>query len=79
MLFNTTIESPFQLAIVIYLIIITLLFIIRPPFIFDNPNVYHKFGLTTKDKKRRKTLFPLWLLFLLLAIIIYYTTISYTN
>lgn len=75
-----TIENPFEIAVSIYIIIIILLFIVKPSFIFNNPKIYYKFGLGTndKDKRNRKTMLPLWLLFILLAIIIYYSVATYT-
>lgn len=75
------IENPFKISIIIYLGIITLLFIIKPNFIFNNPKIYYKFGLghDDKDRKKRKTMLPLWLLFLILAIVIYYTIATYAS
>lgn len=75
------IDNPFQITIIIYLSIVALLFIVKPDFIFNNPKIYYKFGLAKKDDitKKRKTVMPLWLLFLLLAIIIYYIVAVYTS
>jgi len=79
-MFNFIIDNPFQISIIIYLSIIAILFIVKPAFIFNNPKIYYKFGLAKKDdfKEKRKTVMPLWLLFLLLAIIIYYIVAAYT-
>jgi hypothetical protein len=77
-----TIDNPFQIAIIIYLFIIAILFILKPKFIFDNPKINYKFGLADKEnnkiKKKKKTIMPLWLLFLILAIVIYYIVVTYT-
>lgn len=75
-----TIDNPFQIAIVIYLFIVAILFILKPKFIFDNPKIYYKFGLADKEhnKIKKKTIMPLWLLFLILAIIVYYIVVTYT-
>ena len=75
-----TIENPFEISVVIYLGLIALLFITKPDFIFDNPKIYYKFGLGNNDKdhSKRKTMMPLWLLFLILAVVIYYTVAAYT-
>jgi hypothetical protein len=75
-----TIENPFEITIAIYLVIIGILFIIKPKFIFNNPKIYYKFGLGNNDinKEKRKTIMPLWLLFLILAVIIYYVVVAYT-
>ncbi len=70
-------NKPFEIAVVIYIGIIILLFIIKPNFIFNNPNIHYKFGLNHPDKK--KTMMPLWLLFVLFAIIIYYTIAVYST
>lgn len=67
--------KPFEISVIIYIIILSVLFIIKPAFIFNNPKVFYKFGLPNKNKFNKKTLTPLWLLFLILALIIYYTTI----
>lgn len=68
-------QRPFDVAVVIYLGVIVLLFVIRPDFIFQNPHIYHKFGLQGEDTE--KTMIPLWLLFLVLGIIIYYSVIIF--
>lgn len=75
------IDNPFKLSIIIYLGIIALLFIIKPDFIFNNPKIYYKFGLGNADKdiRKRKTMLPLWLLFIILAIVIYYTIATYAS
>ena len=70
-------HSPFEITSVIYISIITILFITKPDFIFKNPNFYYKFGLPQKDSKKRKTIMPIWLLFLILGIVIYYIVVSY--
>jgi hypothetical protein len=79
-MFNFSIDNPFEITIVIYIGIIAILFITKPDFIFNNPKIHYKFGLSKKDKNinRKKTVMPLWLLFLLLALIIYYIVVAYT-
>lgn len=68
--------EPFEIATVIYLGVVAILFVTKPEFIFDNPRIYHKFGLN-QETDHTKTMMPLWLLFIILALIIYYTTITY--
>ena len=71
-------KRPFETTVAIYIIIIALLFILKPDFIFNNPNFYYKFGLPQKNLKKRKTIMPLWLLFLILGIVIYYFVVAYS-
>ena len=68
--------EPFEISVVIYIFVIALLFITKPAFIFNNPKVFRQFGLSNQNALRRKTLTPLWLLFLVLATIIYYSVIT---
>lgn len=71
-------SDSFEISVIIYIIIMSLLFVVKPAFIFDNAKVFRQFGLSNKDNKfRKKTLTPLWLLFLVLAIIIYYSVITF--
>lgn len=74
---NFSKDKPFEIAVVIYIGVIALLFLTKPAFIFNNPKIYYKFGLNQDEKK--KTMMPLWMLFILLAIIIYYTVAVYSN
>jgi hypothetical protein len=74
---NFSTDKPFEIATVIYIGIIIILFITKPSFIFDNPKIYYKFGINQDEK--HKTMMPLWLLFVLLAVIIYYTVAVYSS
>lgn len=77
---TSTIDNPFEVSIIIYIIVISLLFIVRPNFIFNNPKIYYKFGLADKNKTiQKKTLIPLWLLFIILALVIYYSVIAMSS
>ena len=63
--------TPVKSAIVLYLILILLILIWKPRGIFDENGNSKLFGVGYKYK----TLLPLWLLFILIAIICYYFVI----
>lgn len=73
MLFQS--DSPFELALIIYVVIVFLIIITKPDILFNNPSINSKFGINNGDKIHRKTIIPLWLIFVLLAVTVYYGTI----
>ena len=64
-------QSPLKSAIILYLLIVIIILIIKPKSLFDSKGNSKQFGVGREDK----TIFPVWLLFLLIAIICYYFTI----
>ena len=57
----------FQIALVLYLIIIGILIFINPTFLYDKNKKVKILGLGDN-----KTLFPLWLIIFVIAVICYY-------
>lgn len=57
-----------QLALLVYLVLITVLLYMRPSIFYNKDGSLKQFGTGGKDK----TLIPLWLVILLLAILSYY-------
>lgn len=62
-------NKPLQTSILIYLIIIGVLFYIKPRFMFDPKGNIKKFGT---GSGRYRTVFPLWLILTTIAILVYY-------
>ena len=62
-------NQPLQTSILIYLIIIGILFYLKPRFMFDPKGNIKKFGT---GSGRYRTVFPLWLILTTIAILIYY-------
>lgn len=63
--------SPIKSSIIIYLIIVITILIIKPKTLFDNEGNSKNFGVGYKNK----TIFPIWMVFLLIAIFSYYFTV----
>ena len=68
---NVIHQSPVKSAIILYLLIVIIILILKPKTLFDSKGNSKQFGIGREDK----TIFPVWLLFLLIAIICYYFTI----
>jgi len=71
-------NKPLQTSILIYLIIIGILFYFKPRFMFDPNGNIKKFGT---GSGRYRTVFPLWLILSIIAILVYYCVIiiNYRN
>jgi|AACY02.7.fsa_nt_gi hypothetical protein len=63
--------SPIKSSIIIYLIIVIVILIIKPRTLFDNDGNSKQFGVGFNNK----TMVPIWLVFLLIAVFSYYFTI----
>ena len=61
------INNPIRNAIVLYLICISVIIYIKPLMIYDSDNKLKVFGLSSK-----KTIFPLFLVSVVIAIVSYY-------
>ena len=68
-----SINSPLEISIFIYFIILLIIWLIKPKFIFDKDGKLKKFGT---GNTKRKTILPLWLCIGLLGVIIYYISAS---
>jgi hypothetical protein len=70
MIFNP--ERPLETTILIYLIVLAILFMIKPKFLFDPKGNLKQFATGAGN---RKTILPLWLIIVLIGVIIYYVVI----
>lgn len=64
-----------RLTLALYLLCVFVMLYSKPDFIFDEQGNLKKFGVSSKEES---TVFPLWLIFTLFAIISYFV-ISYFN
>lgn len=62
---------PIKSSIIIYLLITIIILILKPRTLFDNNGKSKQFGIGLKNK----TILPIWLVFLLIAIFSYYFTV----
>ena len=76
LLFNP--ERPLETTILIYLIVLGILFITKPKFLFDPKGNLKQFATGSGN---RKTILPLWLIIALIGVVIYYIVIviNYIN
>jgi hypothetical protein len=70
MIFNP--ERPLETTILIYLIVLAILFIIKPKILFDPKGNLKQFATGSGN---RRTILPLWLIIALIAVIIYFVVI----
>lgn len=56
-----------HICIIIYFIMISFIILLKPDFCYDNNKNLKQFGIGSK-----KTIFPLWLLIIFVALISYY-------
>ncbi len=66
--------SPLSVTIILYITIVIAVIVTKPKFIFENPNIYNKFGLKTTDIDN-KTIVPLWLIMLVFATVLYFVVL----
>jgi len=59
---------PLEVSIIIYIIVIIIIWTIKPRFLFDEKGNFKKFGVG----QHKKTMFPVWLFLVLLGIVIYF-------
>lgn len=62
-------------TITIFLLLLSLIMIFRPAFIFNKNGTMKEFGIGYKNK----TVLPIWMVIILLAIISYFFTLYYLN
>jgi len=76
LLFNP--ERPLETTILIYLIVLGILFITKPKFLFDPKGNLKQFATGSGN---RRTILPLWLIIALIGVVIYYIVIviNYRN
>jgi hypothetical protein len=65
-------ESPLETTILIYLIVLGILFLVKPKFLFDPKGNLKRFATGSGNCK---TILPLWLIIALIGVIIYYIVI----
>jgi hypothetical protein len=65
-------ERPLETTILIYLIVLGILFIIKPKILFDPKGNLKQFATGSGN---RRTILPLWLIIALIAVIIYFVVI----
>ena len=70
---NNLLSDPLKLSIFIYIIIIIVVLCYRPSlFYVNNDSNSKKLKIFGTGSKNNKTIFPLWLIILIIAIIIYF-------
>ena len=61
-------RNPLETSIIIYLIVVIIIWCVKPRFLFDEDGNFKQFGVG----QNKKTIFPLWLILVLLGVIIYF-------
>jgi len=61
-------SHPLEISIVIYLVVVAIIWQIKPRFLFDEEGKFKRFGIG----RHRKTTFPMWLFLALVGVIIYF-------
>lgn len=64
-------NCPVKSSIIIYLLIVIIILIIKPKTLYDSDGKAKQFGIGIKNR----TIFPVWIVFLLLAVLCYYFTV----
>ena len=72
LLFN--LQRPLETTILIYLLVLGVLFMIKPKFLFDQKGNLKKFATGSGN---HKTILPLWLIIMLIGVLIYYIVIVF--
>jgi hypothetical protein len=75
MLKQFVIKNINLVSIVIFLIMFALIMYIKPSIIFDTNGRPREFGIGYKNK----TILPLWLMVIILAILVYFCILCYVN
>jgi hypothetical protein len=68
-------ENPTLIAVILFLIIFSVIQLLRPSCFYNKDGSIREFGIGYKNK----TIFPIWLLSLVLGILCYLGVIYYTN
>ncbi len=66
-------KNIISISIVIFVILYTLIIAIKPGFLYNNDGTLREFGLGF----RKKTVIPVWLLSIILAIVSYFSVLYY--
>lgn len=61
-------------TIILYIAVVVGVIVMKPKIIFDNPNIYGKFGLKTTNVDN-KTMVPLWLIMFVFAMMLYFVVV----
>ena len=64
-------NCPVKSSIIIYLLIVIIILIIKPSSLYDSDGKAKQFGIGLKNR----TILPIWVVFLLLAVLCYYFTV----
>jgi len=75
MLKQFVIKNINLVSIVVFLIFFALIMFIKPSIIFDTNGRPREFGIGYKNK----TILPLWLMVIILAILVYFCILCYVN
>jgi len=62
-----------SISIIIFIILFTIIQIIEPSFLYDRDGSFRNFGLG----KQKKTIIPIWLVTIILAILVYLFVLYY--
>jgi len=62
-----------SISIIIFIILFTIIQIIEPAFLYDRDGSFRNFGLG----KQKKTIIPIWLVTIILAILVYLFVLYY--
>ena len=67
-------DDNIKMTLIAFVVICFTIYYMKPPFMFHNDNSFKQFGLT-----RDKTIYPFWLVTLIIGIIIYLCIIIRNN
>lgn len=67
-------DDNIKMTLIAFVVICFTIYYTKPPFMFHNDNSFKQFGLT-----RDKTIYPFWLVTLIIGIIIYLCIIIRNN
>ena len=67
-------ERPLETTLLIYLIVLGILFLVKPKFLFDPKGNLKQFATGSGN---RRTILPLWLIIALIGVVIYYIVIVF--
>jgi hypothetical protein len=68
-------HNKVAVAIILYIVLFTLINIIKPAFMYNTDGTLKNFGVGY----RNKTIIPVWLIAIFLAIIAYFSVMYYTS
>jgi hypothetical protein len=68
-------HNKISVAIIIYMILFALINVLKPAFMYNKDGSLKEFGVGY----RKKTIIPVWLISIFLAIIAYFSVVYYTS